>query len=392
MTINMNQENVRALNFEQGPIRPPSEAHSLLLRVTRNCPWNKCTFCRTYKGQRFSLRSVEEVKADIDSMAEIARRIKQVSWQMGLAGQINADVVRAVCQGPNADDGCLQSILIWLYHGARTAFLQDANSLVMKTQDLLEILQHLLKTFPGIQRITSYARSHTMARKSVEELKALREAGLNRIHIGLESGCDAVLHMVHKGVTAEEHIEAGLRVKAAGMELSEYVILGLGGRSLWRQHALDTARVLTRIDPHFIRVRTLAVPPAAELSRQVASGQFQMMTDDEIVEEERLLIENLGDVHSRFVSDHILNLLEEVEGTLPQDRDRMLAVIDRYRGLSGEERRHFQIGRRTGRYRYLSDMSDLALRLEVEDIRRRLEQCGSGWLENDLKVIMAGYI
>jgi hypothetical protein len=120
-------------------------------------------------------------------------------------------------------------------------------------------------------------------------------------------------------------------VKAAGMELSEYVILG--GRSLWREHALEAARVLTRIDPRFIRMRTLAVPPAPELSQQVASGEFQMMTDDEIVEEERLLIEKLGDVHSRFVSDHILNLLEEVEGALSGDRDRMLAVIDCYRGL-----------------------------------------------------------
>ncbi len=378
--------------FEQGPIRPPNEARSLLLRVTRNCPWNRCAFCGTYKGKRFYLRSVEDVKADIDTMAKIAERIRHVSWSMGLGGQINEDVVRRVYQSPDGGSLHVQSILLWLYHGARTVFLQDANSLVIKASDLVEILQYLLSTFPSIQRVTSYARSHTIARKSLEDLRSLHTAGLTRIHIGLESGCDAVLAMIHKGVRAEDHVRAGLQVKAAGMDLSEYVILGLGGRALWREHALETARVLTRIDPHFIRVRTLAVPPAAELCQLVASGEFQMMSDDEIVEEERLLIETLGEVHSHFVSDHILNLLEEVEGVLPEDRDRMLAVIDRYRALPEEQRRHFQVGRRIGRYRSLDDMENPVMHLEVERIRHRLEQCGSGWLENDLKMLMAGYI
>jgi len=386
----MAQENIITRVFEQGPIRPPSEARSLLLRVTRNCPWNKCTFCRTYKGQKFSLRGVDEVKADIDAMAQISRRIREISWSMGHAGRVNQDVVRRVyqdCSGPHA-----QSMLLWLYHGAETVFLQDANSLVMRTPDLAAIVQYLLRTFPGIRRITSYARSHTLARKSIEDLKSLRAAGLNRIHIGLESGCDAVLAMVRKGVTAEDHVRAGLHVKAAGIELSEYVILGLGGRSLWREHARDTARVLTRIDPHFIRVRTLAVPPAAELSRQVAEGQIQMMSDDEIVEEERLLIQTLGEVHSRFVSDHILNLLEEVEGVLPGDRGRMLSVINRYLSLPDDQRLHFRLGRRTGRYRSLDDMLNSALWLEVERIRRHFEESGSEWSENDLKLIMAGYV
>jgi len=388
----MEYDNIRPSDFEQGPIRPPSEARSLLLRVTRNCPWNRCTFCRTYKGTRFSLRDIGEVKADIDAMAEIAERIRQVSWRMGHGGLVNEEVVRGVHRSPEGSSLHVQSVLLWLYHGGKTVFLQDANSPVIKTSDLVEILQYLLSTFPSIQRITSYARSHTIARKSLEDLQALRAAGLNRIHIGLESGCDAVLAMVRKGVRAEDHVIAGLRVKAAGMELSEYVILGLGGRVLWREHARDTARVLTRIDPHFIRVRTLAVPPAAELNRQVAAGEFQMMSDDEIVEEERLLVESLGEVHSHFVSDHILNLLEEVEGVLPGDRDRMLAVIDRYRALSDEQRRHYKVGRRTGRYRSLGDMENQAMHLEVERIRLRLEQLGSGWLENDLKVLMAGYI
>ncbi len=217
-----------ALNFEQGPIRPPSEARSLLIRVTRNCPWNRCEFCPVYKGARFSRRTVEEIKEDIDTVKEIVDTLKRTSWQGGFGGSIDRRLVEGILQDERYSES-FRSVALWLYHGAESAFLQDANSLVIKTSNLVEVVSYLKQTFPGLRRITSYARSSTLARKSVEDLRQLKAAGLNRIHVGLESGSDEVLAYVRKGVTAAQQIEGGQRVVAAGIELSEYVMPGLGG-------------------------------------------------------------------------------------------------------------------------------------------------------------------
>jgi len=380
------------LHFEQGPIRPPSEAYSLLLRVTRNCPWNRCEFCHIYKGKKFSLRTVEEVKKDIDTVQEIVSEVKALSWMHGFGGEITAPLVNLLLQNaPHYPEG-FRSVALWLYGGGKTVFLQDANSLVLKTGQLVEILNYLGKTLSFIERITTYARAKTLSKKTVEELRDLGRAGISRIHMGLETGYDLLLQYIQKGVTAKEHIEAGKKVKESGISLSEYVILGLGGKGMWREHAVETAGVLNQIDPDFIRVRTLKVLKTMPLHEKIEKGEFVLLSDDEIVVEERLFIENLEGINSTFVSDHILNLLEEVEGKFPEEKEEMLARIDRYLALSAEEKANFRLGRRTGFYRSMDDLSNPELRLQVEKAIRRIELERPGEIEKVLSNLMESFI
>ena len=380
-----------ALSFEQGPIRPPSEARSLLIRVTRNCPWNRCAFCPVYKGARFSRRTVEEIKKDIDIVKEMVDTLKRLSWQGGFGGRIDRGLVEAVLQDERYSES-FRSVALWLYYGGESAFLQDANSLVMKTPGLVEVVSYLKETFPSLQRITSYARSSTLARKSVEELRQLKAAGLNRIHVGLESGSDAVLEYVKKGVTAAQQIEGGRRVVAAGIELSEYVMPGLGGRRLSREHAVETARVLNAIHPDFIRIRSLALPVGTGLREKWEQGEFERPSDEEMVRELRLFIEHLDGIRSYVASDHILNLLEEVEGRLPEDKSALLAVIDRFLGLPEEERLLFQLGRRLGLFRNLSDREDPGLRAKAVQLKERLASQFKGDLEQAIRTLAERYI
>ncbi|MGD0624631.1 MAG: radical SAM protein, partial [Thermodesulfobacteriota bacterium] len=309
--------------FELGPIRPPSEAQSLLIRVTRNCPWNKCEFCHTYKGEPFSFRSVEEIKKDIDQVNAISEEIRQLSWRMGFAGETNREVLRVLFNDSGRLSQAWQSVAGWLYFGGNQVFLQDANSLITKTADLVEILKYLKEKFPSIQRITSYARARTLAKKSVEELNELRQAGLSRIHVGMESGYDPLLQFMKKGVTAKEQIQAGRNVVASGISLSEYIMPGLGGKRWWREHAVESAKVLNQIDPDFIRLRTLYVRKDMPLFDRVEKGEFEPLADDLVASEIKLFIETLHGIHSTVVSDHILNLLEEVQGKLPDEKEEM---------------------------------------------------------------------
>jgi len=363
----------RELCFEQGPIRPPSEAKSLLVRVTRNCPWNKCLFCRTYKGTTFSLRSLAEIKQDIETIKKIYDEIKAISWKLGSKGEVTEEVVHYLYHNPEEYSSSFLNVAMWLYYGEGSVFLQDGNNLMVKTGELVEILTLLKNTFPEITRVTSYARAKTIAtRKTVEELQALRTAGLSRIHIGLESGSDKVLELIRKGVTAAEHVDAGQKVKEAGISLSEYVIPGLGGKKLSQEHALDTARVLNEINPDFIRLRTLRVVDGAGLDEKKASGEFEPVSDEEIVREIRLMVEHLEGIDSYFVSDHILNLLEEVEGKLPEDKEKMLAVMDRFLVLSFEEKCNFRLGRRAGIYRTLADLKNPGLYQQVDKALKQI--------------------
>jgi len=361
-------------SFEQGPIRPPSEATSLLLRLTRNCPWNKCAFCATYKGTTFSRRSVKEIKDDIDTIAEMCRFIKEASVNKGFMGAINMDVMNYIHGLGNYQ---LLNMAAWLYYGGKTVFFQDANSLLMKTDEIVEILRYLKERLPTVDRVTTYARSTTLMRKSPEELKAMKEAGLTRVHVGLESGSDEVLRFIKKGITAEQHIEAGKKVVEAGLSLSEYVILGMGGKKLWEVHALETAKVLSSINPDYIRFRSLTVSRGTTLSEMVERGEFFPETEEEIVIGERLLIENLEGIQSTVVSDHSLNLLEEVNGKLPEEKEKMLAVIDRFLTLPPEERNNFVLGKRWGQYRIQSDMQDAARHAKVAEALKTIEQEGS---------------
>jgi radical SAM superfamily enzyme YgiQ (UPF0313 family) len=380
------------LQFEQGPIRPPSEAYSLLLRVTRNCPWNRCEFCHTYKKERFSLRAVEEVEKDIDAVQEIVSEIKSLSWKYGFGGEINVSLVNLILQDPQHFSDGFRSVALWLYGGGENVFLQDGDNLVLKTSQLVEILKYLRETFPSIDRITTYARAKTVSKKKVEELGDLYQAGLSRIHIGLETGYDPLLQYVRKGVTAQEHIEAGKRVKESGISLSEYVILGLGGKGMWREHAMETAKVLNQINPDFIRVRTLKVLRTMLLHQKIEKGEFIPLSDDEMVKEERLLIEHLEGITSTFVSDHILNLLQEVEGKLPEEKEKMLNLIDRYLSLPKGERDNFRLGRRAGIYQSVEDLAKPGLRNQVENALQQIGSETPGGFEKALSDMMESFI
>jgi radical SAM superfamily enzyme YgiQ (UPF0313 family) len=378
--------------IEQGPIRPPSEAQSLLLRVTRNCPWNRCEFCSIYKKRKFSLRTVDEVKKDIDAIQSMAAEIETLSRNQGFGGKITSSLAKSITNGPLQYPEGYRSLLHWLYTGAKNVFLQDADNLVLKTKDLVDILTYLKKAFPSVERITTYSRARTVARKSLEELQDLHNAGLSRIHIGLESGYDPLLEIVQKGVTAKEQIDAGRKVKLAGISLSEYIMPGLGGKSMWREHAIETARVLNQINPDFIRVRTLKALRVMPIFDSIETGELELMSDDEIIIEEKLLIENLDGITSQIVSDHILNLLEEVEGKFPEAKAPILAVIDRYLALPDSERLNFRLGRRTGFYRSLDDLENPGMRAEVDQIMRRIEMKNPQNLDQVISELMESFI
>ncbi|MFH1058871.1 MAG: radical SAM protein [Pseudomonadota bacterium] len=362
-----------SLSFEQGPIRPPSEARSLLLRFTRNCPWNKCKFCPVYKRRTFSRRSLAEIKADIDAAAEMREQIVALSQEMGDGGQVSDRVVQAVFNNPRLNDS-FRNVAAWLYYGTGNVFLQDANNLVMEPAALAEALGHLRARLPEVQRITTYARSSTAAQRSVEELTMIRAAGLDRVHIGLETGYDPLLKFMHKGVTAAKQVQGGRNIKAAGMELSEYVMPGLGGRQWWREHATATAAVLNQIDPDFIRLRTLRVPPRIELYQDVVSGEFEKPGDDEVAAEIRLFIASLKGIHSYLASDHIMNLIETVEGRLPEAQPAMLAKLDAYLALPQRERLLYRLCRRMGRCREPEDVDRYAMRPNLEATLQRIER------------------
>ena len=361
----------------------------MLIRATRNCSWNKCKFCPIYKGQKFELRPVAEIKKDIETARVIYDRIKEISLKAGFGDNGVREAAAAVLNNPPNE--AYHNVALWLYAGGENCFLQDSNTLIMRTKDLVEVIRFLKETFPGIKRITSYGRSDTAARKTLEELVEMREAGLSRLHIGFESGYDPLLDYMEKGTTAAKNIVGGKKIVASGISLCEYVLLGLGGEKMWREHALETARGLSEIDPDFIRVRTLTIKQGMPLYDEVEKGNFIRANDDRIVEEERLLIENLH-CHANFVSDHITNLLQEVEGKLPEDKEKMLAVIDRFQSLSPEDRADFQLGRRVGIYTSLDDIKDLRKRDIVGQVRSRIDSDGSGIDDEVLYSLMERFI
>lgn len=372
MTINPGDRNadyavdfskLKTYSYKMGPIRPPSEGGSLslLLRVTENCPWSRCTFCygRFYNREKLRIRPVEELKADIDTVKAIGEELKALSWKLGYAGRIEpmgSALQSGLLSGKNAGSltgeefdniHSVVNVYNWLVSGGKTVFLQDADTVIMKTDQLVEILKYLKDTFPSIVRITSYARSKTVYRKTPEELRKLREAGLTRLHIGLETGDDELLKIIDKGVTAEEHIIAGGKAIEAGFELSEYIMPGLGGRKMWKQHALNTARVLNEINPDFIRMRPLVPSANTPLFEAYLNGEFEMTSPHERLEEIKLLIENL-EVTSGVCFDHNLNtsfrsgnyivplMNQDYDGyKFPEEKELVLRLIDK--GLELDE-------------------------------------------------------
>ncbi len=335
--------------FEQGPIRPPSEAESLMIRITRNCPWNKCTFCPVYKGSTFSRRPIDHVLKDIDLVktyvdAIVQNKIHGNNSTIGLSTGENHQALHAAY---NFAAGGMKSI-----------FLQDGNSLIIKPDDMVRILQHLRSVFPQIERITSYARSRTVAKMTDNDLSRIAEAGLNRIHIGMESGSDEVLTMVKKGSDKATQILAGTKIKQAGMELSEYYMPGLGGRAHTRENALETADALNQINPDFIRLRTLALPEGTPLTYQYRAGNFEKMGEVETARELLLFLESLNNITSTVKSDHVLNLFTEVDGKLPAEHEAMMAPIRKFLHLSPHDQMLFSIGRRTHCIARISDLDN----------------------------------
>lgn len=348
-------ERLRALSFKVGTYRPPSEggSASLLLRVTENCPWNKCTFCEMYKGHRFVYRPLGEIKADIDRVAAIRDEITAVSSKLGLGGKITRDVASALlAEGRDlVENAGFITVFSWLYSGGRTAFLQDADSMIMRSPELASALKHLRETLPSLTRVTTYARSKTLARRRPEELRMIREAGLDRLHIGLETGDDALLTLIRKGVTSALQIEGGRKAIAAGFEVSEYWMPDLGGRERGRQHAENTARVLSAINPHYIRSRPLVPRPGTPLFEEVAQGRLHLSSPHERLEELAWMIGGL-DVTSRVCFDHAMNAWADRRGGLlfRQDYegyrfpDEKPLVLERIReGLAVEESMHAHV-------------------------------------------------
>ncbi len=269
----------------EGPIyRPPSEADSLLIQATIGCPHNRCTFCMVYKnGPRYRARTVDDIREDILE----AKRV----------------------HGPKV----------------RTMFLPAGNTIAMKTEDLVAVCSFARRTFSSLERITVYGSSQFIHKKGPRQLEQLARAGLGRIHVGLESGDDVTLKRIRKGTHAQQQIEAGRWVMAANIEVSVYVILGIGGQERTRQHAEETARVINEIAPDFVRVRTFVPKTNTPLLEEVMAGRFQMLTPHGILRETKTLIEQLA-VATNLTSDHYTNYIN-LQGRLPDDKPRLLDEI-----------------------------------------------------------------
>ena len=335
--------------FQIGPIRPPSEANSLLLRVTENCPWNKCKFCMLYKKNDFHTRPVAQVKKDIDTMAEYRDRILQHKKD----GEFDMSAVHDEFLSLPSDEArmCYQMVFTWLTEGdSQAIFLQDANTMVLRPEWLIEIVSYVRQRLPEIQRITSYGRANTLSRISDEDFKAIRQAGLDRIHSGYESGSDKVLELICKGATQEEEIIGGRKVKNAGIELSIYFMPGVGGRELSEDNAVETAKVINEVDPDFVRLRTFVLRTGSLMEEVRDSGRYTEGTDMEKLLEIRNLISHIDPkrAHGKITSDHIINLLQEVSGYMDQDIPWMLSYIDSYLALPELEKRKYQLARRMG--------------------------------------------
>jgi len=269
----------------QGTVyRPPSEAGSLLIQATIGCPHNRCRFCGMYKTTRFRVRLIKDILDDLDMAREV--------W------------------GPDV----------------RTLFFPDGNTIVMKTASLVKILEHARKNFPTLERITVYGSARFIRLKDDSELKALREAGLGRIHMGLESGDDPTLARMGKGATAAESIEAGQKARRADIELSVYYLLGLGGRDRLEEHARASAEAINAMGPNFVRIRTLSPHPGTPLFDDALEGRFETPAPDEALRELGLLVSGLSGP-TMLLSDHISNYIN-LTGRLPEDKSELLAELE----------------------------------------------------------------
>ena len=365
---------------ELGPIRPPSESTSLLIRVTRNCPWNRCLFCPVYKEKRFEKRSDTEIIAEIDLLAEALERLRDRTAIAKDQCTLSEKMFTAVVHDP-ATSYEERRIALWMLRGGRHVFLQDADSLIRPAKMVAKVISHIKRRFPSVSRITTYARSRTLAVKTEAALALLRDAGLTRIHVGLESGSDRVLAMVEKGCRADHHIAGIRKAIDAGFEVCCYVMPGLGGRSLSAEHAAETAQVLRAINPRHIRLRTMFLSEEMPLYEKVRSGELTLMEEAETVAEIRTLVRGLKGLGGEVVSDHDHNLLMNINGHLTRDADALEAALNQFLDLPAPTRDAFVVARRTGRLRSLAAfLKDPAVETEMAPLVASLKQAGNGSL------------
>jgi radical SAM superfamily enzyme YgiQ (UPF0313 family) len=283
-------------------IRPPSEWRSYFLPLTNGCSNNTCAFCNYY-GARLQMRELDEVKKEIDALATYVKRgiclpgVPQIVYQIG-----------------SSWDG-------------KKVFLQDGDALVYPFPRLKEALHYLNEKFPDLERIGTYATPQDILRRSLDQLRELRELKLTIFYMGIESGDDKVLQKVGKGVTHQEMVEAGRKVKEAGITISVTVILGLGGVEGSKEHALETAKVLNEIDPDYGGALTLTMVPVTPLYEQWEQGEFHLISPIQSLEELKTIIDNSNFTNCFFSSMHASNYFS-VRGTLPRDKERMLKEIE----------------------------------------------------------------
>lgn len=272
------------MRYEGSVYRPPSEARSLIIQVTIGCAHNECTFCNMYKDKKFRIRKLEEIIEDLKEARDY-------------------------------------------YKSVRRIFLADGDALVLKTEDLKKILTVINELFPECERVGIYAAPRDILNKSIKELKELKEAGIAIAYLGIESGSDEVLRHIKKGVTSEEMIEAGKRIISSGIKLSVMIISGLGGKEKWKEHALESARVLNEINPDYLALLTLLLHPETEMHEKVQSGDLELLTPNEIMLETKELISNLNLSNCVFRCNHASNYLA-LSGTFPEDKKMLLKQLD----------------------------------------------------------------
>ncbi len=345
-----------------GPMGPIGESEALILRVTRNCPWNRCLFCSVYKDKKFGYRSVAEIKRDIDAVKRIEELIEATRKEYGLDEIIEPEAISNIISqryseiyGREPDNFTtenyfarlsLRNVLNWLIYGKKRVSLQDANALIMKPDELIEVLKYLKKTFPTIDIITSYARSKTCAQRSIKELEGLKEAGLSWLFVGIESGCDEVLKFMQKGVTAAEHIKGGQKVMEAGINMAAFVMPGLAGKNpeLAEKHVSDTVRVLNEIKPTEVRIRSLAILEDSPLYPLWKSGEFEAPDDEQMIDEIEMIIKNLN-FDCIFETLQMTNVLFNIRGRLSVEKPKMLASITAYKAKPALTRLNFRLDR-----------------------------------------------
>lgn len=356
----MNHQEPEDYTMEMGPMGPIGEAESLILRANRNCPWNHCLFCPAYKGRSFSVRSVPEIKADIDVVRRVCESLERTSRDRGLDGLINREVIEQHIRSKPGLYGeypinvskaqwgarhTLRNVAGWMLHGAKKVFLQDADAILMKPGELLEVLQYIKKSFPAVESVSSYARSRTCNQRTLNELKEFNEAGLSWCYVGIESGSDEVLTYMKKGASRKDHICGGQKLIGAGIRMAAFVMPGLAGagEKFAERHIHDTIQVLNEIRPTEIRVRSLAIQEGTPLHKRWERGEFKSPTEDQMVDELRQLVGGL--TFDCSIETLQLTNVFTMQGRLFVNREEYLKLINMYQALSPMEKAYYLLSR-----------------------------------------------